>query len=63
MALFRSAPTTAIEARRARRAASAIVAAAALLGAVLVLGAAALWFHYGTEVFFDMVSSGIAACF
>jgi hypothetical protein len=63
MALPRSAPTTAIEARRASHAASAIVAAAALLGAALVFGAAALWFYYGTAVFFDMVSSGIAACF
>ena len=27
------------------------------------LGALALWFHYGTAVFFEMIASGIAACF
>jgi hypothetical protein len=40
-----------------------IVAAAAVLGAVLLLGALALWFHYGTAVFFEMLASGISACF
>jgi hypothetical protein len=63
MAHPRSGPPTAIQAQRPGHAASAIVAAAALLGAVLVLGATALWFYYGTAVFFDMVSSGIVACF
>jgi len=28
-----------------------------------VLGAIALWFHYGTQVFFEMISTGLAACF
>ena len=28
-----------------------------------VLGAAALWFHYGTAVFFEMIAAGISACF
>ena len=23
----------------------------------------ALWFHYGTAVFFEMIAAGIAACF
>jgi hypothetical protein len=46
-----------------RRAGSAIAVAAATLGAVLLLGALALWFHYGTAVFFEMIASGIAACF
>ena len=32
-------------------------------GALAVLGAAALWFHYGTAVFFEMIAAGIAACF
>ena len=40
-----------------------IVWSAAGLGTLAVLGAAALWFHYGTTVFFEMVSAGIAACF
>jgi hypothetical protein len=33
------------------------------LGAVLLIGACALWFHYGTAVFFEMIASGISACF
>ena len=47
----------------AGRLASAIVIAAAGLGAVLLIGAGALWFHYGTAVFFEMIASGISACF
>jgi hypothetical protein len=46
-----------------RGVALAIVLGAAGLGAAVVLGAAVLWFHYGTAVFFEMIASGIAACF
>jgi hypothetical protein len=46
-----------------RKVASAIVTAAAGLGAAGVLGAGVLWFHYGTAVFFEMIASGISACF
>jgi hypothetical protein len=46
-----------------RRVALAIVWGAAGLGGVLMLGGLALWFHYGTTVFFEMIASGIAACF
>ena len=28
-----------------------------------VLAAAALWVHYGTAVFFEMIAAGISACF
>jgi hypothetical protein len=45
------------------RVASAIVWTAALLGALVLLGALALWFHYGTAVFFEMIAAGISACF
>jgi hypothetical protein len=45
------------------RVASAIVWGAAGLGAVVLLGAAVLWFHYGTAVFFEMIAAGISACF
>jgi hypothetical protein len=45
------------------RVASMIVWGAAGLGALAVLGAAALWFHYGTAVFFEMIAAGISACF
>ncbi|MEH6951853.1 hypothetical protein V4R08_11020 [Nitrobacter sp. NHB1] len=43
--------------------ASTIVAGSAAAGAALLLGALALWAHYGTAVFFEMLASGIAACF
>lgn len=45
------------------RVASMIAYGAAGLGALVVLGAAALWFHYGTAVFFEMIAAGISACF
>ena len=48
---------------RQGRVASIIVWSAAGLGALAVLGAAALWFHYGTAVFFEMIAAGISACF
>ncbi|WP_245319756.1 hypothetical protein [Bradyrhizobium sp. LMTR 3] len=48
---------------RQSRVASVIVWSAAGLGAAAVLGAAALWFHYGTTVFFEMIAAGISACF
>ena len=40
-----------------------IIAGGAILAAAILLGAAVLWVHYGTAVFFEMISSGIAACF
>ena len=45
------------------RIAPAIVTAGAGLGAVTGLGAAVLWFHYGTTVFFETIASGLSACF
>jgi len=33
------------------------------LGALLVIAALALWFHYGTQLFFEMIRTGLAACF
>ncbi|WP_444842795.1 hypothetical protein [Bradyrhizobium sp.] len=45
------------------RAASAIVWGAAVLGAMAVAAAAVLWMYYGTTVFFEMITAGIAACF
>ena len=46
-----------------RKAGAAVAVAAAVLGAVLLLGALTLWFHYGTAVFFEMIAAGISACF
>lgn len=37
--------------------------AGAGLGALAVIGTLALWFHYGTQMFFEMIRSGFAACF
>ena len=42
--------------------AAAITVVAAVLGGALAAGAVALWVHYGTAVFFEMIKSGIAAC-
>ena len=33
------------------------------LATILLLAALALWFHYGTTVFFEMIAAGFAACF
>jgi hypothetical protein len=52
-----------IPAGPSRKVASVIVMGAASLGAALLVGAMVLWFHYGTAVFFEMIASGIAACF
>jgi hypothetical protein len=46
-----------------RLAQQAVVVAGAGFGAAVLLGALVLWFHYGTAVFFEMLASGIAACF
>jgi hypothetical protein len=47
----------------ARRVARAMVVGGAGLGVAVLLGALVLWFHYGTAVFFEMIASGISACF
>ena len=46
-----------------RRVALGIVVGAAILSALLLFGALVMWFHYGTAVFFEMIASGISACF
>jgi hypothetical protein len=50
-------------ARPQSRAGAIIVWSAAGLGSLVVLAAGALWVHYGTAVFFEMIAAGIAACF
>jgi hypothetical protein len=40
-----------------------IVVGGVVFAAAVLLGAAVLWIHYGTAVFFEMIASGIAACF
>jgi hypothetical protein len=41
----------------------AIVTGGAAVGAILLVGAAALWWHYGTTVFFETIAAGFSACF
>ncbi|NUR13992.1 MAG: hypothetical protein HOQ25_17790 [Mesorhizobium sp.] len=47
----------------AGRTPSVLLWAATAIGGLLVLGALALWFHYGTQMFFEMIRTGFAACF
>lgn len=37
--------------------------AAGGISGLVVIGALALWFHYGTQMFFEMIRTGFAACF
>lgn len=39
-----------------------VMVASGIAGLVLV-ATIALWFHYGTQVFFEMIRTGLAACF
>ena len=45
------------------RALSRPVLAVAVLCVALIGAALALWAHYGTAVFFEIIAAGIAACF
>ncbi|MBR0752950.1 hypothetical protein JQ604_12210 [Bradyrhizobium jicamae] len=45
------------------RTASALLWGAATLGGMALLAAGALWFYYGTAVFFETIAAGIASCF
>ena len=46
-----------------RRRVPAMLIGAMALFIALLLGALVLWIHYGTAVFFEMIASGISACF
>ena len=39
------------------------MAIAAAVVALLLAGTGALWAHYGTAVFYEMILAGIAMCF
>ena len=39
-----------------------LVAVATAIG-VLLAGTVAMWVHYGTAVFYEMIVAGLAACF
>jgi hypothetical protein len=51
------------EARPSSRAASVLLLAGTGLLGLAVVAALALWFHYGTQVFFEMIRTGLLACF
>ena len=46
-----------------RLAARSIVLAAAGIAGLLLVASLALWVHYGSAVFYEMILAGIAACF
>lgn len=37
--------------------------AGACVAGLFVTAALVLWFHYGSQVFFEMIRTGFAACF
>jgi hypothetical protein len=41
----------------------AVIWGGACLGGLLFAAALALWFHYGTAVFFETIAAGFASCF
>ncbi|MEH2490681.1 hypothetical protein [Bradyrhizobium sp. AZCC 2230] len=47
----------------AGRTSSVLLWAGGGVGGLMVIGALALWFHYGSQVFFEMIRTGFAACF
>ncbi|KYK47163.1 hypothetical protein A1D31_04515 [Bradyrhizobium liaoningense] len=42
---------------------SVLLWAGAAIGSLVMIGALALWFHYGSQVFFEMIRTSLAACF
>jgi hypothetical protein len=49
--------------RSARGVGTAIAVGGVGVGIAALFGALVLWLHYGTVVFFEMIASGISACF
>jgi uncharacterized membrane protein YdcZ (DUF606 family) len=41
----------------------AVAVVGGAIGALILVGTVALWGRYGTAVFFNMITSGLAACF
>jgi len=40
-----------------------VVTIAAVCAGIIVVAAAALWAHYGTAVFYEVILAGLNACF
>ena len=57
-------PQIAMAARRPAGGVSfAIIVGSAVVVGAMLLAAAVLWIRYGTAVFFEMIATGLAACF
>ncbi len=63
MALPLSSPNELPAALPARKAGRLVAIAGLTLGAVAIVAALALWYRYGTAVFFETIAAGIAGCF
>ncbi len=63
MALPLSSSTEATVALPARTGRRVLAIGLSLLAAAMLIGAVALWAHYGTTVFFETIAAGIAGCF
>ena len=63
MALPLSSSTELAAALPARTGRRALVIGLSLLGGAILIAALALWFRYGTTVFFETIAAGIAGCF
>ena len=59
-----SFPETTVTARRPIGAVTfAIIVGSAVIAGAMLVAAAVLWLRYGTAVFFEMIATGLAACF
>jgi hypothetical protein len=47
----------------ARKASSVPLVAGAGLAGLALIAALGLWFHYGSQVFFETIRAGLSACF
>jgi hypothetical protein len=63
MALPLSSPTELPATLPARRGGHTLAIGLSLLGTAILIAALALWFRYGTTVFFETIAAGIAGCF
>jgi len=63
MALPLSSPDQLPAALPGRKIGRAVAIAGLVSGFVVVVAALAMWFRYGTAVFFETIMAGIAGCF
>jgi hypothetical protein len=63
MALPLSSPTELPAALPDRRGGRTLAIGLSLLATAILFAALALWFRYGTTVFFETIAAGIAGCF